>query len=114
MGALVLMAVTAFVLVPIYYRAKAKGYHGGAWVVVAICLFFAPLLIAHKVGALIFLLAIILPPCVWLFLVIIPGAPGAPGSSYLWISFNCSECGHTEKKEIEFKRIVKDDRRSER
>lgn len=90
------MFVGAFFLVPIYYRAKAKGFNGVVWAVAALCLGVGSLLASIVIPwPILSVLGFGFPAAVLLGMFILPARPGAPGSAYLKITFQCPECDQT-------------------
>ena len=91
-----MIPIAVLFVVPVYYLAKSKGYSGKAFSVITACLYvlglFLPkFVILPYVG----LAPLIFPAFSLLLVALLKARKGAPGKSYLKITFSCPECGKT-------------------
>ncbi len=91
-----LMALAVLFLLPTYYLAKSKGYNALIVLVFGTVLSFGVPWIIYLIYDRLFIGLEIVFPVMALFVVwLLPRKDGAPGRSYLKITFPCPECHET-------------------
>lgn len=98
---MLLAAICALFLVPIYYSAMAKGYSGKGIIAVSLAAMAAVRISEEMVeNEMLPYLFLAIPLLGFCLIRLLPSREGAPGTEYLTIEFTCPEC----EREISFPR----------